>query len=438
MLRLKIKKGVKADIVVLTIPSREKQIGTFLRCLSDLDKEKYNIILVCNTVKDNESRAFVKKVFKKYNQGRLPYQVIYNDEKTLPTGRHKGIARSIKNISKGTRLTYIADDDIVIHKPKLILDFLKQGLQYAAFVGYPTFEIIKLPKIKRMAEADSLVKAIISKNELSNKSISFLEIEKPRRYTPFTGHKYENAYVLYGHVHGNLQLHFTKVFEKMGKEHGGNGGNGIFNPTRSWYGEFTELNYRFHRYGYVGGFLFRSPNKMEHLYKANNWGLVFHNDVEVAQSPTKTMRNRNEDMLRAYIYLTIESNTISLDLSKEEFLSRFLRLITSDFRFLKTNIQEFAKLLQVRYSTEDYLFGTRSMSNEQFERKRKSIIRKILNDIYSNKGLREALLKKKIEYETAPFKLAPFEKLTKRGFGELLRYQNDLLKSFREEIYDYG
>ena len=65
MLRLKIKKGVKADIVVLTIPSREKQIGTFLRCLSDLDKEKYNIILVCNTVKDNESRAFVKKVFKK-------------------------------------------------------------------------------------------------------------------------------------------------------------------------------------------------------------------------------------------------------------------------------------------------------------------------------------------------------------------------------------
>ena len=49
-----------------------------------------------------------------------------------------------------------------------------------------------------------------------------------------------------------------------------------------------------------------------------------------------------------------------------------------------------------------------------------------------------ALLKKKIEYETAPFKLAPFEKLTKRGFGELLRYQNDMLKSFREEIYDYG
>lgn len=143
-------------------------------------------------------------------------------------------------------------------------------------------------------------------------------------------------------------------------------------------------------------------------------------------------------MLKAYIYLAIESNTIPLDIPKEEFLNRFLELINSDFRFLKPSIQEFARLLQIRYSTESYLFGTKSMSNEQFERHRKYVIRKILEGIYSNKELKESLLKKKIEYETAPFKLAPFEKLTKKSFSEFLRYQNDLLKPFREEIYKYG
>ena len=114
MLKLKIKRGVKADIVVLTIPSREKQIGAFLRCLSDLDKSRYNIILVCNTEKNKESRTFIKNVLKKYNKGKLPYQIVYNPKKTLPTGRHKGIMRSIQNISTGTRLTYIVDDDILI------------------------------------------------------------------------------------------------------------------------------------------------------------------------------------------------------------------------------------------------------------------------------------------------------------------------------------
>ncbi len=437
MLKLKIKEGVKADIIVLTIPSREKQIGAFLTCLSDLDKNKYSIILVCNTEQNKESITFVKKIFEKYNKGNLSYQVVYNPKKTLPTGRNVGIKRSIENIYRGTRLTYIIDDDIVIYKPKEIFNFLEQGLQYAAFVGYPTFQIRHLPKSKRLAETDKLVNSIMSKKELNASLFNFLEVEKPRRYTPFTGQKYENAYVLYGHVHGNLQLHFTKVLEKLIKERGGNG-NGIFNPNRCWYGEFTELNYRFQRYGLIGGFLFRSPSKMEHLYKSNNLGLVFHNDVNVAQSPTRTMRNRNEDMLKAYIYLAIESNTIPLDIPKEEFLNRFLELINSDFRFLKPSIQEFARLLQIRYSTESYLFGTKSMSNEQFERHRKYVIRKILEGIYSNKELKESLLKKKIEYETAPFKLAPFEKLTKKSFSEFLRYQNDLLKPFREEIYKYG
>jgi|TARA_B100001964_G_scaffold245721_1_gene335157 hypothetical protein len=435
MLKLKIKKGVKADIVVMSIPSREKQIGAFLQCLRDLDKLKYNIILVCNTEKNKESRAFVKKIFKKYNKGKLPHQVVYNPQKTLPTGRNAGIARSIQNASKGTRLTYIMDDDVVIYKPTQILDFIEQGLQYASFVGYPTFEVAMLSKTQRVAEANTLSNAIKSKKELSSKFFNFLEIEKPRRYTPFRGRKYENAYVLYGHVHGNLQLHFTRVLEKMKKEHGG--GNGIFNSNRQWYGEFTELNYRFQRYGLIGGFLFRSPSKMEHLHKASDWGLVFHNDTSVSESPTRTMRNRNENMLRSYIYLAIESNTVSLDRPKEDFLERFLKIINSDFRFLKPVTQEFAKLLQIRYSSQDYLFGTRSMSNELFERKRKKIITKVLNDIYSNKELKDSLLRKKIEYETAPFKLEPFEQMSKRSFNELLRYQNEMLKPFREEIYDY-
>lgn len=434
MLKLKLKEGVKRDIVVLTIPSREKQIGTFLTCLSDLDKKKYNIILVCNTEKNQESEAFVKKVFKKYNKGGLHYQVVYNPEKTLPSGRNAGLMRSIQNIVKGTRLTYILDDDVVLYKPKELFDFLEQGLQYAAFVGYPTFEVSRLPKTKRVAEANALVDAIMAKKELAAKLFSFLEVEKPRRYTPFRGQKYENAYVLYGHVHGNLQLHFTRVLEKLHKEHSG---NGIFSQTRDWYGEFTELNYRLQRHGLIGGFLFRSPNKMEHLYKSNDWGLVFHNDVRVVDSPTRTMRKRNENMLRAYIYLTIESGTIPLDIPKEEFLNSFLRLLDSDFRFLQPNIQEFAKLLQVRYSTQIYLFGTRSMSNEKFERLRKKVIKKILDEIYSTKEIKESLLKRKIEYETTPFKLAPFEKFTKKSFNEFLRYQNEQLKSFRDEIYDY-
>ncbi|UCH12712.1 MAG: hypothetical protein JSW18_01840, partial [Candidatus Omnitrophota bacterium] len=276
MLKLKIKKGVKRDIVVLTIPSREKQIGTFLECMGDLDKNKYNIILVCNTERNKESEAFVKKVFKKYNKGQLPYQVVYNPEKTLPSGRNAGIARSIRNIARGTRLTYVIDDDIVIYKTKGLFDFIEQGLQYTAFAGYPTFEVSRLPKTRRLAEATNLVDALMSKKELPAKLFNFLEVEKPRRYTPFRGQKYENAYVLYGHVHGNLQLHFTRVLEKLQKEHPG---DGIFNQTRGWYGEFTELNYRLQRYGLIGGFLFRSPNKMEHLYKASDWGLVFHNDV---------------------------------------------------------------------------------------------------------------------------------------------------------------
>jgi hypothetical protein len=176
---------------------------------------------------------------------------------------------------------------------------------------------------------------------------------------------------------------------------------------------------------------------MEHLHKASDWGLVFHNDTSVSESPTRTMRNRNENMLRSYIYLAIESNTVSLDRPKEDFLERFLKIINSDFRFLKPVTQEFAKLLQIRYSSQDYLFGTRSMSNELFERKRKKIITKVLNDIYSNKELKDSLLRKKIEYETAPFKLEPFEQMSKRSFNELLRYQNEMLKPFREEIYDY-
>ncbi len=112
-------------------------------------------------------------------------------------------------------------------------------------------------------------------------------------------------------------------------------------------------------------------------------------------------------------------------------------MLDSDFRFLKPSIQEFAKLLQVRYSTQTYLFGTRSMSNEQFERKRKKVIRKILDEIFSDKQIKEGLLKRKIEYETAPFKLAPFEKFTKKSFNEFLRYQNEMLKPFRGEIYEY-
>ena len=78
------------------------------------------------------------------------------------------------------------------------------------------------------------------------------------------------------------------------------------------------------------------------------------------------------------------------------------------------------------------------MSNEKFERLRKKVIKKILDEIYTNKETKESLLKRKIEYETAPFKLAPFEKLIKKSFNEFLRYQNELLKPFREEIYDYG
>ncbi|MBW2983769.1 hypothetical protein KY361_01495 [Candidatus Woesearchaeota archaeon] len=435
MLKLKIKEGVKRDIIVLTIPSRERQIGTFLTCLGDLDRKKYNIILVCNTEKNQESESFVKKVFEKYNLGSLPYQVVYNPEKTIPSGRNVGLMRSIQNIVKGTRLTYMIDDDIVIYKPKELFDFLEQGLQYAAFVGYPTFEVSRLPKTKRLAEANALVDTIVAKKELAAKLFNFLEVEKPRRYTPFRGEKYENAYVLYGHVHGNLQLHFTKVLEKLQKEHPG---NGIFNQTRGWYGEHTELNYRLQRYGLIGGFLCRSPNKMEHLYNANEWGLIFHNDIKVAESPTRTMRRRNENMLRAYIYLAIESDALPFDMPKEEFLKHFLDLLNSDFRFLEPRIQEFAKLLQVRYSTQGYLFGTKSMSNERFERQRKKVIQKILNEIYSDKEIKESLLKRKIEYETTPFKLAPFQKFTKKGFNEFLRYQNEQLKKFREEIYDYG
>ncbi|MBW2980170.1 hypothetical protein KY360_02015 [Candidatus Woesearchaeota archaeon] len=434
MLKLKIKEGIKRDIVVLTIPTREKQIGTFLTCLSDLDRNKYNIILVCNTEHNEESEAFVKKVFKKYNKGKLPYQVVYNSGRTIPSGRNAGLVRSIQNVVKGTRLTYLIDDDIAIYKPKELFDFLEQGLQYAAFVGYPTFEVSMLSKTKRQVEANNLVDTVIAKKELAAKLLNFLEVEKPRRYTPFRGEKYENAYVLYGHVHGNLQLHFTRVLEKLQKEHNG---SGIFNPTRGWYGEFTELNYRLQRYGLIGGFLFKSPNKMEHLYNANDWGLIFHNDVRVAESPTRTMRKRNENMLRAYIYLAIESDTIPFDIPKEEFLERFLSLLNSDFRFLKPSVQEFAKLLQVRYSTQSYLFGTRSMSNEWFERQRKKVIQKILYEIYSDKDIKESLLKRKIEYETTPFKLAPFQKFTKKSFNEFLRYQNEQLKKFREEIYDY-
>lgn len=436
MLKLKIREDVKADIIVLTIPSREKQIGTFLTCLSGLNKDKYNLIIVCNTEQNQDSEDFAKKVLEKYNQGNFPCQIVYNPKKTLPTGRNAGINCSIQNIAKGVRLTYILDDDIVICNPKEIFDFLEQGLQYSAFVGYPTFEVItKLPKKKRLEESNNLINAATAKQPLDTKSLDFLEIEKPRRYTPFKGQKYENAYVLYGHVHGNLQLHFTRVLEKLQKEYGG---NEIFNSNRCWYGEFTELNYYMQRYGFIGGFLFRSPNKMEHLRKANSWGLIFHNDIQTAQSPTRTLRNRNENMLRAYVYLAIESNTVQLDMPKEEFLEHFLRLLNSDFRFLKPSIQEFAKLLQIRYSTQDYLFGTGSMSNEQFERKRKNMIQKILDEVYSNKELKESLLKKKVEYETAPFKLAPFEQLSAKSFGEFLRYQNETLKPFREEIYDHG
>jgi hypothetical protein len=127
---------------------------------------------------------------------------------------------------------------------------------------------------------------------------------------------------------------------------------------------------------------------------------------------------------------------ISLDIPKEEFLNQFIDLLNSDFRFLKGSIQEFTKLLQLRYSTQEYLFGTKNMSNARFERARKGLIRKVLDEVYSVKEIKESLLRRKIQYETAPFNLAPFQQMTPKGFREFLRYQNEVLKPYREEIYE--
>lgn len=432
-LKLKIRDDVIRDIVILTIPTRMVQINSLLKCLEGIDKSKYRLILVCNTKEDERAKKFVKKIKPLIEGIFVDYDVIFNPEKTIASGRNKGLIKSIENIRKGTRVTYMIDDDILIYNHKAIFDLLETGLQHAAFVGYPSFSISKILQKKKIKDANKLVGAIINKKDFS-KFTGYLEIEKPRKYTPFKGQKYERDFVLYGHVHGNLTLHFTRVLEKLYNDYGE---EGLFSTSRAWYGENTEFNYRLQRHGFIGGYIFNSRNKMEHVYNAKKWGLLFHNHLNVNDSPTRNLSNRNENMLRSYIYLCMESGTIPMDVSEEEFVDKFVDLLNSDYRFLKISVREFARLLQVRYSTSNYLIGTATMTNNDFEKQRRQKIKKIVHEVYTKPEIKQAIQKRKIEYETAPFKLLPFEQMTTKSFSAFLRYQHEQLKPLREEIFEF-
>ena len=430
MLQLNLKENIKADLVFLTIPSREQQVLQLLSSLSSLNPKKYNLVFVCNTEKNKDAEEFTQRVIKNSNL-KLKTQIIYNSEKTIPTGRNKGLLKSISNMKKGTRLTYIIDDDILIHKPEKLFSFLEQGLQYTAFVSYPSFHVSGLSKTKSRQELNKIIKEIQEGN-LEKDCLEYMSLEKPRNYTPFKGQKYEIARVLYGHVHGNLLLFLTKTLEEIknnfDEEH-------ILDPLREWYGEWTELNYRLQRFGLIGGYFYRSSNNRDHLDNANEWGLIIHNNLEVSDSPTRTMATRNTNMLKSYIYLAIESNIVPLDIPQEELMDRFIKLLDCDYRFLKKDRRELAKLLQLRYSTKKYLFGKENISHNQFIKRRKKIILNILKEIFTNKELHSVLVKKKMNYENAPFNLAPFEQLSTFKFDEVLRHQNDLLKPFREDVF---
>ncbi len=432
-LRLKIRDDVVRDIVILTIPKRLQQISSLLKCLSDIDENKYRLILVCNTKEDEKAKRFVKKIEPLIKSIFSDYDLVFNPERSIVSGRNKGLIRSIGNIRHGTRVTYMIDDDVIISNPKAVFNLLEGGLQHAAFVGYPCFNISKIPLKKQIREANKLVDAIERKKDFL-KFTGYLEIEKPRRYTPFRGRKYENNYVLYGHVHGNLTLHFTRVLEKLHNEYGE---EGLFSQSRTWYGENTEFNYRLQRHGFMGGYILHCRNKIEHIYNSKKWGLLFHNHLNVKDSPTRTLMNRNENMLRSYIYLSMESGTIPMDIPEEEFIDRFVDLLNSDYRFLRRSVQEFAKLLQVRYSTSMYLLGTTLLTNKEFEEQRRRKIKKIVHEVYKKDEIKQFIQKRKIEYETAPFKFLPYEQMTVKSFNAFLRYQHGQLKTIREEIFEF-
>ncbi|NUN50858.1 MAG: glycosyltransferase [Candidatus Brocadiae bacterium] len=243
-------------ISVLTIPQREAYLVPLLESLRALRlrRSRWELCLVYNWDTDEEPWA-VERRLRKLGKG-LPLSVHFNTRHpSIIGGRMQQLA-----LCK-TPLVCFIDDDLTLHGD--LLDVLE-----ARFREVP-MGILGVP---------SLV-------EDTNR------LFKPRRATPHV-----NAHgIRFMTVQGMLIAGYRRLFQDVGG----------FNPRRTFWGEWTELNLRMWRSGFATGYAM-DAGYLRHWHDA-------------PESPTRNKAGRQDHVLWGLLCTALEYDAIAVRPDTETF-----------------------------------------------------------------------------------------------------------------------
>jgi hypothetical protein len=242
-------------ISLLTIPSREKYLGTFLSSLREIDLPGGTQVDVVYNQDTREAPAGVERRLRSLGRG-LAVSVHFNTlEPTIASGR----AQQLNHCK--TPLLVFCDDDLTLHGS--IFATIEETLRRlpVGAIGLPSF----------VEDTDRLF--------------------KPRPTTPSV----DAHGVRFMPVQGMLVAGYRRLFLDVGG----------FNPRRRFWGEWTELNLRMWRSGFPTGYALDNAF-LRHWEKAPG-------------SPTRSMHGRQDHVLWGLLCTALEYDAIAIRPDTEKF-----------------------------------------------------------------------------------------------------------------------